>query len=56
MFLDFKAHARELLKEYNALEYEHKEKKTNILREMFGEIGTNVSVGLPFICNYGRNI
>lgn len=56
IFLDFKAYARELLKEYNALEYEHKEKKTNILRELFGGIGINVSVGLPFICDYGRNI
>lgn len=56
IFLDFKAQARKLLKEYNALDYEQKEKKADILKRLFGKIGTNVSVGLPFICDYGRNI
>lgn len=56
IFLDFKANARKLLKEYHALSYEQKEEKTAILRKLFGKIGTNVSVGLPFICDYGRNI
>lgn len=56
IFLDFKTHARKLLKEYNSLAYEQKEEKVNILKQLFGEIGSNVSVGLPFICDYGRNI
>lgn len=56
IFLDFKAHARELLKEYNTLAYGQKEKKTDILKQLFGAVGSNVSVGLPFICDYGRNI
>lgn len=56
IFLDFKAHARELLKEYHTLTYEQKEKKTGILKQLFGKVGANVSVGLPFICDYGRNI
>ena len=56
IFLDFKAQARKLLKEYNALSYEQKEEKSGILKQLFGKIGTNVSVGLPFICDYGRNI
>ena len=51
-----KSHARELLQEYNALAYEQKEEKISVLKQLFGEIGTNVSVGLPFICDYGRNI
>ena len=56
IFLDFKSRARKLLKKYNALEYEQKEEKENILKELFGEIGTKVSVALPFLCDYGRNI
>lgn len=55
-FLDFKSQARKLLNEYNALAYEEKDEKENILKLLFGEIGTNVSIGLPFICDYGRNI
>ena len=35
---------------------EEKEEKTKVLNELFGGIGSNVSVGLPFICDYGRNI
>lgn len=56
IFLAFKARARQLLKEYNDLAYEQKEKKAAILKQLFGGIGSNVSVGLPFICDYGRNI
>lgn len=56
IFLDFKSHARKLLREYNALAYVQKEEKEKILKELFGEIGTKVSVASPFICDYGRNI
>lgn len=56
IFLDMKSHARKLLQKYNALAYEQKEEKISILKQLFGEIGTNVSVGSPFICDYGRNI
>ena len=56
VFLEFKGHARKLLKEYNALAYERKEEKSRILKELFGAVGTRVSVGAPFICDYGRNI
>lgn len=55
-FLDFKANARKLLKEYHALAYEQKEEKREVLKRLFGGIGTNVSVGTPFLCDYGRNI
>ena len=44
------------MKEYNALAYEQKEEKYNILKQLFGGIGANVTVGSPFICDYGRNI
>lgn len=56
IFLEFKQKARELLKEYNSLEYNQKERKNLILKKMFEHIGENVSVGLPFICDYGCNI
>lgn len=56
VFLDYKSRARKLLAEYNGLAYDKKEEKLEILRELFGCIGSNVSVGLPFICDYGCNI
>lgn len=56
VFLDMKARARKLLAEYHALAYEQKDEKREVLKRLFGKIGTNVSVGQPFICDYGRNI
>lgn len=56
VFLELKRTTRELLKQYHQLRYEQKEEKTEILRKMFGKIGTNVSLGQPFICDYGKNI
>lgn len=41
---------------YNSLSYEQKEEKYAILKEMFGSIGTEVSVGHSFLCDYGCNI
>lgn len=56
IFLDLKAHARELLTKYQNLAYGQKEEKRAILEQLFGSMGTNVSVGVPFVCDYGRNI
>lgn len=56
IFLEFKAKTRKLLAEYNKLAYEEKGKKYEILQQMFGSVGKNVSVGSPFICDYGRNV
>lgn len=56
IFLEFKSRARKLLKEYHTLTYEQKEEKTAILKQLFGKTGSNVSVGVPFICDYGHNI
>lgn len=56
VFLEFKSNARSLLKEYHSLTYDQKKEKNMILSRLFGRIGENVSVGQPFICDYGRNI
>ena len=56
IFLGYKDTARRLLKKYNSLEYNQKKEKTEVLKELFSSIGENVSVGLPFICDYGCNI
>jgi maltose O-acetyltransferase len=56
IFLEYKQKSRVLLREYNSLEYNQKGRKTEILRELFESIGENVSVGQPFICDYGCNI
>lgn len=56
IFLEYKDTARRLLKKYNSLEYNQKEEKTEVLKKLFNSIGENVSVGLPFICDYGCHI
>ncbi len=56
IFLNLKEEARRLLREYHSLRYEQKEEKYDILNRLFHQIGTNVSVGQPFICDYGMNI
>lgn len=56
IFLEYKKNSRDLLSTYNRLSYDHKAEKSEILQTLFGHIGTNVSVGIPFICDYGCNI
>lgn len=52
VFLQYKKQAKEMLDIYNRLTYDQKEEKKEILHKLFGRIGTNVSVGVPFI--YGN--
>ena len=56
IFLQMKKEARQLLQEYNRLQYDQKKEKRKILSRLFCRIGTNVSVGQPFLCDYGKNI
>ena len=56
IFLEYKRISRILLIKYNNLPYDHKSEKREVLEYLFGSIGTNVSVGSPFICDYGCNI
>jgi len=56
VFIQFKTTARNLIERYNSLPYRDKKGRNSVLRELFGSMGKNVSVGNPFICDYGRNI
>ena len=56
VFIEFKRKAHRLLLKYNALPYESKEERRAVLKEMLGSIGEKVSVGNPFVCDYGCNI
>jgi maltose O-acetyltransferase len=56
VFLGYKNTARALLLQYNVLPYDRKTEKGEILAQLFGSIGKNVSVGQPFICDYGRTV
>jgi acetyltransferase-like isoleucine patch superfamily enzyme len=56
VFIALKTKTRALLSQYNALPYNDKTARYNLLKEMFGSVGANVSVGNPFICDYGQNI
>ena len=56
VFLQFKEQSKRLLSVYNGLPYSQKQEKQEILGELLGRVGMNVSVGAPFLCDYGRNI
>lgn len=56
VFLEYKRKTRKLLADYNALSYDQRPEKTKILEQLLGSIGTHVSIGLPFLCDYGCHI
>ena len=56
VFMGFKEKSRQLLSVYNGLPYSQKDQKREILLKLFGSVGRNVSVGTPFLCDYGGNI
>ncbi|MDF2594721.1 MAG: galactoside O-acetyltransferase [Clostridia bacterium] len=56
IFLGYKENSNNLLSAYNGLRYSQKTERRELLENLFGSIGTNVSVGTPFICDYGCNI
>ena len=56
VFLEYKNKARECLSVYNGIAYNQKEQRYEVLKELFGSIGRNVSVALPFLCDYGCNV
>ncbi len=54
--INFHTIAEKLFKEYNSLDYENTARKREILEDLFGSIGKNVSVGTNFYCDTGKNI
>lgn len=55
-FIAAKARALEWCKKYNALDYSAKDERRRMVRELFGSVGENVSVGDNFTCGFGVNI
>ncbi len=56
IFLEYKSIADELCSKYNNTSYRNKDERTAILHELFAKVGHSVSVGTPFICDYGCHI
>lgn len=48
--------ARELTRAYYLTDYGDELKRNQILSELFGGIGKNVAIDIPFHCDYGKNI
>jgi len=48
--------ARKLLLEFNHMDSRNLERKSAILKELFGEVGEGVWIEAPFYCDYGENI
>lgn len=56
IFIELKSKAHDFLKKYNSIPYSQRENRYRMLQEMFGGVGTNVSVGDSFTCGFGCNI
>lgn len=56
IFIKRKAVATEWMQLYNAVPYERRAERYTMLKELFGAVGTNCSVGDGFICGFGCNI
>ena len=50
------ARARELTRAYYLTDYNDKQKRKQILSELFGSIGENVTIDTPLHCDHGKNI
>ncbi len=55
-FLARKARATEWMQRYNTLPYAERSKRYSMIRELFGSVGTNVSVADGTIIGFGDNI
>ena len=51
-----KARASDWCQRYNSTPYSQRGNRYAMLKELFGSVGTNVSVGDDFICGFGNNI
>ena len=48
--------ARRLTRLYNSTTEEEMERRSQILRELFGTVGSSIDIEPPFYCDYGYNI
>ena len=55
-FIAAKGRASDWCRCYNAIPYSERAKRKDMLRELFGSVGDNVSVGDNFTCGFGVNI
>lgn len=55
-FLKRKQRAAAWVKKYNNADYEEKEERRRMLKELFLNIGDGSSVGTDFLCDFGDNI
>ena len=55
-FIARKARASAWCRAYNAVPYAQRDRRYAMLKELFGRVGTNVTVGDEFACGFGDNI
>ncbi|NPD91504.1 sugar O-acetyltransferase [Xylanibacter muris] len=55
-FLQMKAAAAKWVQKYNSLPYEERAERYTMIKDFFGRVGKNCSVGDGFICDFGCNI
>lgn len=55
-FIERKTKAAKWMARYNSVPYEERSKRYEMLKEYFGSVGTNVSVGEGVIVDFGDNI
>lgn len=48
--------ARNLANQFNATTPQEQERRSQILRELFGTVGSSIEIEPPFYCDYGYNI
>lgn len=56
IFIERKARASRWCEQYNSIPYSERGRRSAMLRELFGAVGENVSVGDGFMCGFGCNI
>lgn len=56
IFIERKGIASDWCQRYNSIPYSKRSDRYALLKELFGQIGTNVSVGDDFVCGFGCNI
>ncbi|MCQ2213266.1 MAG: sugar O-acetyltransferase [Bacteroidaceae bacterium] len=56
IFIERKAKAAEWCERYNSIPYARRSERKQMLGELLGSVGTNVSIGTDFICDFGDNI